>query len=124
MTTTNKRGILPDGWAALNRSDAGRKYRPSNGAEGEFFFSAWCRGCARDKSMSEGFDYDECDDDQRCDIIGRTFAHDVDDPEYPKEWCYGMDGQPCCTAFVPVGEPIPPVKCEHTFDMFSTNEED
>lgn len=27
---------------------------------------------------------------------------DVADDEYPKEWIYGQDGQPCCTAFVAI----------------------
>lgn len=109
--------IYPDDWAALNVDRCGQKYRPSNGDEGMHFIESWCGGCARDKAMREGADLDDCDDNEVCRIIGLTFAHDVNDPEYPVEWQYGKDGQPCCTAFVPVGQPIP-VKDDHTIDMF------
>lgn len=33
------------------------------------FFDAWCRRCQRDKSMREGADLDECDDNELCEII-------------------------------------------------------
>lgn len=97
---------------------AGRKYRPSNGTEGELFIGAWCCHCARDRSLREGVDYDECDDDEVCGIVARTFAHDVDAPEYPVEWQYDLRGEPVCTAFIPAGDPIPPPRCGHTIDMF------
>lgn len=83
------------------------KYRPSSGTEGEWFFSRWCRRCERDRH-----------EDDRCEIIGMTMAHDVDEPEYPVEWQYGADETPCCTAFVPEGQPAPPDRCPHTVDMF------
>ena len=110
--------IHPAGLANMHVECAGQKYRPSNGTEGEIFFDAWCRECARDRSMSEGVPLEECDDDEVCGIISRTFAHDVDDPEYPHEWQCGPDGQPRCTAFVEVGEPIPEPRCACTIDMF------
>lgn len=91
-------------------------YRPSNGTEGECFFEAWCRFCARDKAMSEGKNYDECDDNEVCQIIADTFAYDVDDPKYPKEWIVKSDG-PTCTAFIQAGQPIP-LRDELTIDMF------
>ncbi len=101
-------GIHPAGLAEMNIHRAGQKYRPSNGTEGDCFFSHWCWKCARDNP----------EEDERCEIIGMTFAHDVDEPEYPIEWQYGKDGQPCCTAFVPKGQPVPPDRCPHTVDMF------
>lgn len=27
-------------------------------------------------------------------------CYDISDAEYPKEWCYGEDGEPTCTKFV------------------------
>jgi len=110
--------IYPVEWAALTKERAGQKYRPSNGTEGEIFMGAWCCKCARDKAMLEGEPFDECDDDELCPIIANTFAFNVDDPEYPKEWTYGADGQPCCTAYVYPGEQIPRPRCELTIDMF------
>ncbi|WP_234085371.1 hypothetical protein [Azonexus sp. R2A61] len=110
--------IYPADLAALTAQRAGEKYRPSNGTESECFFAAWCRKCQRDKSMREGVDVDECDDNERCDLIARTFVFDVEDAEYPTEWQYGKDGQPCCTAFVPAGDPIPTPRCTKTLELF------
>lgn len=39
------------------------------------------------------------------------------DAEYPAEWQYDKTGQPCCTAFVPAGEPIPTPLCPHTMAL-------
>lgn len=114
------RAIYPDDFAEMLKHRAGEKYQPSNGTEGEFFFSAWCRHCQRDKAMRDGVDYDECDDNEICLIPAATMAFNVEDEEYPKEWQYGKDGQPCCTAFVPEGETIPEKRCELTVDMFET----
>jgi hypothetical protein len=115
------RAIHPTGHAALNIINAGRKYRPSNGTEGEFFLETWCHHCARDKSMREGVDPSDCDDNEVCLIIGRTFVYDIDHAEYPIEWQFGKDGQPCCTAFVPAGQEVPAPRCEHTLDMFKAD---
>lgn len=92
-------------------------YRPSNGSEGDGFFSTWCRNCARDKAMSEGKPLDECDDNEKCDLIARSMAFDVDEPGYPQEWRY-ENGHPVCKAFVPLGQPIPPERDDRTADMF------
>lgn len=92
-------------------------YQPSNGIEGECFINEWCGHCAKDKSMSEGKDYDECNDDEICKIIAATMAYDIDDSEYPKEWIYNEYGHPCCTAFVQAGTPIP-LKDDLTLDLF------
>lgn len=108
----------PDDWAAQCISIAGSKYQPSNGTEGEIFISNWCGNCARDKAMSEGLPLEECDDDQVCDILARSF-HNINDATYPTEWQYGADGQPRCHAFVEAGQPIP-IKDDHTPDMFAS----
>lgn len=111
-------GIYPKDWADLCIERAGQKYQPSNGTEGECFHASWCCQCARDKAMSEGKPIEDCDDDEKCDILGRSF-YSLTDPEYPKEWQYGKDGQPCCTAFIEAGQPIPPPRDELTADMFA-----
>jgi hypothetical protein len=93
-------------------------FQPSSGTIGESFIADWCGNCARDKALREGIDIDEVDDNERCDIVGRTMAYNVADPEYPSEWIYDQDGCPCCTAFIPAGDPVPAPRCEHTNDMF------
>ena len=95
-----------------------RLYQPSNATEGDWFFGRWCSKCARDKAMREGIPIEECDDNERCDIIPRTMLFNPDDEEYPQEWRYDGD-RPVCTAFVPAGEPIPPPRCEKTLDLLS-----
>lgn len=114
--------IYPETLAEMTKARAGEKYRPSNGTEGDCFFAAWCCKCQRDKAMREGMDVDECDDNERCDIIANTMCYDVEDEGYPKEWQIGKDGQPCCTAFVPAGDPIPPARDDLTIDMFEVKE--
>lgn len=110
--------VFTDDMAELAKAHAGEKYRPSNGTEGEMFYRAWCYRCQRDKAMSQGCDFDQCDDDDLCKIVGDTMAFDVDDPRYPIEWSYGPDGHPRCTAFVPAGEATPASRCERTMDLF------
>lgn len=110
--------IYPDSFAAMLVERAGEKYRPSNGTEGNLFFAAWCCKCQRDKSMREGANIDECDDNERCDIIADTLLYKTSDPEYPTAWQYGRDGQPCCTQFVPAGEPVPEHRCTNTMELF------
>lgn len=68
-------------------------YRPSNGTEGEAFIYNWCRNCIHGK-------YEHDQEADSCDIVCRSFAFDVDDPEYPKEWTYNDQGDAVCTAFV------------------------
>lgn len=94
-----------------------RLYRPSNGTEGEGFWSAWCCNCQRDKAMREGVDLDECDDNERCDIIALTMAYSIDEPGYPQEWRYDENGVPCCTAFIPAGDRVPEHDV-HTLPLF------
>lgn len=93
-------------------------YRPCNGMEGEVFFDHWCSQCARDRAMRDGDPVEECDDTQLCQIIADTFAYSEDDPRYPKEWVINDAGQPCCTAFIEAGQPVPEPHCEHTSDLF------
>lgn len=92
------------------------RYLPSNGTEGEFFFDDWCRKCQRDRSMREGEPVEDCDDNELCDIIARSFRGEVD------EWVYGPDDQPMCTAFVPAGDKVPTPRCEHTAELFGAEE--
>lgn len=93
------------------------KYRPSSGTEGMAFAEVWCMHCTRDRAMREGEPIEECDDDELCPIIAATALYDVDDQKYPVEWIIDATG-PRCTAFVPVGEKIPPPRCENTIDLF------
>lgn len=97
-------------------------YRPSSGTEGACFFEAWCCRCARDKAMREGCDIDECDDNEKCQIIADTMCYDIDDPKYPKEWIEDESG-PRCTAFIESWEGVPEVDTK-TIDMFNTTKGD
>lgn len=98
-------GIYPNDYAAMLMKRAGEKWRPSNGTEGNLFIAAHCMKC-----MEDG---------DNCEILGLTFAHDVEDAEYPAEWQYGKDGQPTCTAFRLIDEEdITVDRCKHTADMF------
>jgi len=90
------RGLYTDEHAKLNMADSiGKPYRPSNGSEGEMFSDRYCADCKRDAE----FQKDPFGDAPGCSIIAMTMALDVDDEGYPKEWVYGADGQPTCTAF-------------------------
>ena len=82
------------------RNDGANTYLPSNGSDGVCFFDSWCRRCARDKAMRDGADFDECDDNELCDIIAAAFRGPV------PEWVEDESG-PRCTAFVPADHPIP-----------------
>jgi hypothetical protein len=96
----------------------GEPYRPCNGSEGEYFHAMWCEECERDKVMSGQATVEDADKDPDlyCEILNRSFR----DEPLP-EWTYGEDGQPCCTKFVPRGQPIP-YRCERTADLFSGGE--
>lgn len=82
-------GIYPDDLASRLKDRVGKKYRPSNGTEGDIFMDAWCGRCR----------HDDYDGGKYCPIIGRTMAHEINEADYPTEWQYGDDGQPKCTAF-------------------------
>lgn len=114
----NTQAIYPNDFAKELMDRAGESYQPSNGTEGDCFRSAWCEQCARDKHLNGQKDWDLCDESEICMIVLNTMAYNIGDAEYPKEWIYGKDGQPCCTAFIAVGDPIPPEPDTHTLDMF------
>lgn len=73
------------------KKSAGKKYRPSNGSEGEMFKERFCYDCTKCNAGDP--------DKDPCDIEVRTFFLDLRDPGYPSEWQYGPNGQPVCTAF-------------------------
>jgi len=102
---------FPASLAKLYVAQAGQKYTPSNGTEGEVFWANWCCQCSKDKAMREGAPLEDCDDNERCDILGASFRGEA------KEWVYGPDGQPMCTAFHEFGTPVP-YRCPETNDMF------
>lgn len=83
----------PDDAEQFYIKNAGKPYRPSNGTEGEIFHSAWCSDCTKDAATRTG------DFMNGCPIIANSMAYDRNHPSYPKEWVYGDDGQPKCTAF-------------------------
>ena len=94
---TKDRGIYVDKHAKLNIAGgyAGKPYRPSNESEGEIFYGRYCADCKRDAE----FQKEPFGDAPGCQIIALTMALDTTDDGYPKEWIYGDDGQPTCTAF-------------------------
>lgn len=105
-----KEAAAVDPWPDM----AGKPYRPGSGTEGMSFDSQWCAHCARDAKWRElGEDADPA---IACQILSDTFVYDVNDPNYPKEWIYGRDGRPCCTAFTT--DPAKPWRCDRTLEMF------
>lgn len=89
----------------------GVQYTPSNGTEGHAFLESWCGQCQRDKSMREGVDVDECDDNEKCEIIAASFRGEA------VEW-RDLGEREVCIAFVQAGERIPEPRCPNTIDMF------
>ena len=92
---------------------AGKPYRPGSGTEGIAFDEAWCDHCARDAAFRNDPDIDPA---LGCQIIADTFAFDIKDPRYPKEWVHDRNGRPSCTAFTT--DPTKPWRCDKTMDMF------
>lgn len=90
----------------------GEQWLPSNGTEVELFLDQWCRKCARDKSMREGADYDECDDNEVCPIIAASFRGEA------VEWRELDSGEVKCMKYVPADQPIPHERDVNTLDMF------
>lgn len=68
-----------------------KKYRPSNGTEGSIFYDKYCANCIHENDIPPNR--------KNCNIFTKTLLYDVDDDDYPKEWCY-VDGKPTCTAWV------------------------
>lgn len=98
----------------------GKKFRPSNGTQGECFKSAFCYKC---KKM-------DLEKDKYCTIEMDTMMLDVQDEEYPREWTYDSEGNPTCTAFKDREEfnaeqrakrkIAAPIRCKNTIDLFNT----
>lgn len=93
-------------------------YRPSNGTEGMDFLIDFCCQCARSDHLKPT-DHDPAP--AGCEILDLTYRHDVDDPEYPREWLQD-DTRVWCTAFVPEGQPLAPPRCAKTVDMFDSED--
>lgn len=115
------RNIFPAGLASMfAASSVGKKFRPSNGTEGELFIAAWCHNCKKDSFANESCDSEHCHDQETCQIIGDTMLFDVEDEGYPSEWTYGTDGQPRCTAFISIdSDETTTPRCNFTADMFA-----
>lgn len=62
--------------------------------------------------MREGADFDDCDDNEVCEIIGASFRDEA------VEWRELDDGRCVCVAYIQEGQPIPPPRCTQTVDMF------
>ena len=82
------KSIYTDSLAECIRASGDKKYRPSNGSEGEMFMERWCYQCRKDNYP----------DGDGCEIIVRSMGFAVDEEGYPAEWTFD-EGQPCCTAF-------------------------
>jgi len=81
--------FLTDEHAKANKESGyeGRKYRPSNGMEGEIFYDCFCANCTKDVN-------------QDCKILGGSYCFSLKDDNYPEELQYDSEGQPTCTSFV------------------------
>lgn len=77
----------------INRLPEEKRYRPSNGTEGEYFMEDFCYNCIHEK-----WTHTQNDADKKCDILSRTLIYDTEDPEYPEEWQYDDAGNPTCTS--------------------------
>lgn len=60
-------------------------YMPSNGTEGEWFLSIWCKNCQKDTLIRGG--------KKQCSILTKSLIG-----EQPKQWMYLRD-VPACTSF-------------------------
>ncbi len=89
---------FPKDLAEACKKRYGEPFQPSNGTEGEIFQEYFCYNCLRDE------DYNPRKGTGRCEILLRAICWNIDDPEFPREWIYGKDGQPTCTVFVPIEE--------------------
>lgn len=92
--------------------DAGRRVRcfqPTNETVGESVLADWCGTCELGK-------------DGPCIIAANTMLYRDTDPEYPQEWRYDTAGYPGCVAYVQLGLPVMPTRCDRTEDMFEHSE--
>ena len=106
----------------------GDSYRPSNGTEGCAFQEHFC-----DRCINEKFSHTQKHGDKQCDILNRSLLWDKNDEGYPKEWQYGDNDDPLCTAWVkwdwgrgdddnglnepPVPEPVDPAQLVIPFEL-------
>lgn len=74
---------------------AGKPYQPSNGTEGSMFEEAFCEQCIHEKFIHTGNRKDK-----KCQIYSNALVFEPKDKEYPKQWRWGADGYPECTAWV------------------------
>lgn len=76
-----------------------KRYRPSNGSEGDCFMAQFCERCVKDRAARAG-DYAN-----GCDILCASLAFGIGHELYPKEWVQDDDGgNPRCTAFLDEGD--------------------
>lgn len=76
--------MYTDEMAKELKKDAGKKWCPSNGTEGDMFQEMYCRKCQKNEV---------------CEILTYSFFFDIDHENYPEELQIGNDGQPTCTSF-------------------------
>ena len=81
-----------------------RRYRPSNGSEGECFRAQFCDRCVRDIA------------DPGCTIYFRSWLNDREDDDYPDEWTYDSEGRGVCTEFEPLADLATPTDTEEASD--------
>jgi len=74
--------------------DKPKKYCPSNGTEGEMFFSEFCYQCIHEK-----FSHTQKHGDKQCDIMSNSLLYYPSEEGFPKEWIYDENNRPTCTAF-------------------------
>lgn len=72
----------------------GKKYRPSNGSEGDGFMEKFCANCIHEK-----YYHTMNDNDKMCDIISASMVYDLHEPNYPSQWTYDENDNPVCTAW-------------------------
>jgi len=87
MVHSSQALVIPGGDGA-----APELYQPSNGIEGACFMELFCDRCTRDAAFRAGTG-------DSCEIVANTMVYSVDDEAYPREWIYGPDDAPTCTAF-------------------------
>ena len=78
------------------------KYRPANSSEAYAFHKKYCSNCIKHNPE----DNDEALID--CEIKNKAEIFSIDEPEYPKQWVYGVNVwserqkvEPICTRYCP-----------------------
>lgn len=91
----------------------GEQWIPSNSYDGMLMLRSMCLTCSRDKSLREGVDLWECDDNELCEIIAASFRGEA------VEWREMDNGEVTCIAYVRNGDAITDQRCQHTMEMFA-----